>query len=376
MKRTLIVATTSYAGMGPYVSEIVNSFHAEDDVFFFFREYDDEFFRKNVKKELHDNSVFYRFPISNWNKIKYLLFKKLPFHDRILDFCREKNIQVVHFINGPGNALLVKDLKIMGVVPIGTVHDLHPHESDKEWYKEIRNRINNAHGWDDFLAGKYFITNDMSQYEEISHSYPDKKVFYHVFPSLVTKSILEGKDVPPELKNISKPYILFFGRIEKYKGISLLYEVFTRCSDLYENFHLVVAGSGTLPFSRIQNERNVIWMNRYVKDSEIAYLYEHAHCVVYPYLSATQSGVLSLAFYYGVPTLTSDVPFFRSIIEPTGAGVLFKVGDSTDLENKLKCIVNSNRKVLVEKEHANYTNFYMNQTIREVLLEIYGELTL
>ena len=46
MKRTLIVATTSYAGMGPYVSEIVNTFSPEDDVFFFFHDYEDEFFKK------------------------------------------------------------------------------------------------------------------------------------------------------------------------------------------------------------------------------------------------------------------------------------------------------------------------------------------
>lgn len=32
MKRVLIVATTSYAGMGPYVSGIVNTFLPNDDV--------------------------------------------------------------------------------------------------------------------------------------------------------------------------------------------------------------------------------------------------------------------------------------------------------------------------------------------------------
>ena len=42
-------------------------------------------------------------------------------------------------------------------------------------------------------------------------------------------------------------------------------------------------------------------INRYIKDSEVAYLYQHAQCVVYPYISATQSGVLSLAFYYQTP---------------------------------------------------------------------------
>ena len=53
MKRTLIVATTSYAGMGPYVSEIVNTFSPEDDVYFFFHDYEDDFFKRNIKKELH-----------------------------------------------------------------------------------------------------------------------------------------------------------------------------------------------------------------------------------------------------------------------------------------------------------------------------------
>lgn len=53
MKRVLIVATTSYAGMGPYVSGIVNTFLPNDDVYYFFHDYDDLFFRKNVKEELH-----------------------------------------------------------------------------------------------------------------------------------------------------------------------------------------------------------------------------------------------------------------------------------------------------------------------------------
>lgn len=48
MKRTLIVATTSYAGMGPYVSEIVNTFSPEDDVYFFFHDYADDFFRSSI----------------------------------------------------------------------------------------------------------------------------------------------------------------------------------------------------------------------------------------------------------------------------------------------------------------------------------------
>lgn len=75
---------------------------------------------------------------------------------------------------------------------------------------------------------------------------------------------------------------------------------------------------GTLPFERAVGEINVIMINRYIKDTEIRYMYEQAACVVYPYISATQSGVLSLAFYFRTPTLTSDVPFFVVLLNRQG----------------------------------------------------------
>ena len=59
MKRTLIVATTSYAGMGPYVSEIVNTFSPEDDVYFLLYDYEDNFFQINIKNELKSHCTFW-----------------------------------------------------------------------------------------------------------------------------------------------------------------------------------------------------------------------------------------------------------------------------------------------------------------------------
>ena len=93
MKRTLIVATTSYAGMGPYVSEIVNTFSPEDDVCYFFHDYEDDFFKKNVKKELHGKSVFYKQANSAFNKLKNLLFNSSGYDWLILDLCREWKIE-------------------------------------------------------------------------------------------------------------------------------------------------------------------------------------------------------------------------------------------------------------------------------------------
>lgn len=372
MKRTLIVATTSYAGMGPYVSEIVNNFSNKDDIYYFFRDNEDNFFRKNIKKELRSKSYFYKRKNSKLNKIIELLPIKQPYFSTILKLCCKYNIQVVHFINGPESRNLISSLEKKGITSISTIHDLHPHESKKKWYKELRSSILNKRLKENLNYIKNVITNSQSQFKEIISLFPKKKVFFHSFPTLVTEIIKCGNENSEELKNLNKPYILFFGRIEEYKGIGILYKTFVENSCLNKNFYLVIAGKGTLSFKRENNELNVIFINRYINDSEIANMYKNAACVVYPYISATQSGVLSLAFYFKVPILASDVSFFKDNIVPKENGLLFKNGDCNDLRDKLLYILNSDNCSMTTNGKEYYNRNYNGKAIREKLIEIYN----
>lgn len=374
MKRVLIVATTSYAGMGPYVSGIVNTFLPNDDVYYFFHDYDDLFFRKNVKEELHSRSTFYKLANSIWNKLYDLIFGHWVYEKDILDLCHEKRIELIHFINGCGSCSFNRKLESMGIKVLGTVHDLYPHEVKKAPHKMLRHRVSVRRLQTAIWECHNLLTNSKSQYVELQKLFPDKNLFYHEFPSLVSKDVKKGKDIPIELRNVRLPYILFFGRIEEYKGITLLYKAFTEVPELYNNYLLVIAGNGTLPFERAVGEINVIMINRYIKDTEIRYMYEQAACVVYPYISATQSGVLSLAFYFRTPTLTSDVPFFRSIIESAGAGMLFKAGDLENLKQKLLLLLSSDTSNLKICEAEYYDKNYNDKAIREQLLTIYDSI--
>lgn len=372
MKRTLIVATTSYAGMGPYVSEIVNTFSPEDDVYFFFHDYEDEFFKKNVKTELHGKSVFYKQANSAKNKLIGLITNKSSYDSLLLRICRDKEIQLVHYINGIPSIRMQRKYENMEITVLSTVHDLEPHEAKKAWYKMLRQRISYKRLADNLVEAKYLVTNSMEQYHRLKKQYPDKELTFHSFPSLVTKEIVNGHDVPEELKNLDKPYILFFGRIEEYKGIHLLYRAFVECSELNEHYVLVIAGSGQIGFERAADEKNVVMLSRYIKDSELAYLYKNAHCVVYPYISATQSGVLSLAFYYQTPVLASDVPFFKSIIESTDTGLLFKNGDVEDLKKQLLSLARFDASEMKDKQKTYYASHYEGAAIHESLLKIYA----
>lgn len=372
MKRTLIVATTSYAGMGPYVSEIVNTFSPEDDVCYFFHDYEDDFFKKNVKKELHGKSVFYKQANSAFNKLKNLLFNSSGYDWLILDLCREWKIELVHYINDIPPIKIQRRLESQGITILSTVHDLQPHEAKKAWYKMLRQNIMYKRLNENLQVAKYLVTNSMEQYRNLKSQYPDKEITFHSFPSLVTKEIVDGHDEPEELKSLSKPYILFFGRIEEYKGIHLLYKAFVESAELHDNYTLVVAGSGQLGFERVADEKNVVMINRYIKDSEVAYLYQHAQCVFYPYISATQSGVLSLAFYYQTPVLASNVPFFKSIIEPSGTGLLFENGDVEDLKKQLLSLVHLDMAAMKVKQKAYYASHYEGAAIHDSLLKIYA----
>lgn len=375
MNNVLIIATTSYAGMGPYVSGIVNNFKEQDDIYFEFHDSEDEFYRKNIKSGLLGKSRFFKKADSHWNKLMDLLTPH-PSHVtllRLLNYCKQKDIHIVHWMNGPGNKYVNRFLRENGISVLSTVHDLHPHEAKTALHKMWRFHVLNNRNREAIEEADYMVTNSRVQYNELKEKYPQRKIFFHEFPSLVSPVLASGNIVPKELKGISRPYILFFGRIEEYKGISLLYKAFTECS-LTTKYNLVIAGSGTIAFSRSEKD-HVIFINRYIKDEEVKFLYENASCVVYPYISATQSGVLSLAYYFGTPVLASDVDYFKSIIEGSGAGQLFEKGDIKDLKSKLQNILLSqDRNELIAKEKAYYNKFYDGEAIRKELLTIYEDI--
>lgn len=365
------MATTSYAGMGPYVSEIVNTFSPKDDVYFFFHDYEDDFFKKNVKKELHGKSVFYRQANSPLVKILDLLTNKSSYDSGILHYCQEKKIGVVHYINGAPNRNMQRKFKKMGIILLSTVHDLEAHEMHKALYKMFRQRILNKRLAENFKMSERVVTNSIEQFERLRDLYPTKKVFYHSFPSLVTQEIERGKEIPHEMKDLEKPYILFFGRIEKYKGVDILYKSFSANSELRKNYSLVVAGKGDLGIDGIEKDKNVLLIQRYIKDSEVAYLYQNAACVVYPYISATQSGVLSLAYYFETPVLASDVPFFKNIIAPNHAGLLFESGNIQNLASQLTRILTEDVSDIKAIEKAYYHSNYDGMALKKQLVEIY-----
>lgn len=361
--KILYVCSEFYAGMMPFGSTIVNAMQESGyEIFAVFVCSPQCDYRKAVIGNTNDNFIFIDTPMDKFRRGYFRLFG-FPIIKAIKKICKENKIDAVHLLTeDPSLAFSLKLIKDKHKLYY-TVHDLIQHESKAEnlikklvHYLLVERRAKYLIKNIDNL-----VTSSKVQYEELSKLYERKNVFYHNFPTLVTESIQNGKKNVPELKDVNN-YILFFGRIELYKGIDVLYEEYLQ-NDLLKSKPLVIAGSGNVYFGRkMENESDVIFINRYIEDDELIDLFTNSYCVVFPYISATQSGVLSLAYYFKKPAIVSNVPFFKECLTDGQEGFIFDINKPNTLGNVFSKLEGFKRRE---------SNYFDNKILRKQLGEIY-----
>jgi beta-1,4-mannosyltransferase len=135
--------------------------------------------------------------------------------------------------------------------------------------------------------------------------------------------------------NESRPLLVCLGPIRPYKGIELACQA---ASALGERVSLLVAGHVATPeyARRIRRLavplRNVIIVDRTLTDQEFADLMGASDIVLLPYRSLTGSSALLAALTFGRGVITSDLPFFTSMLSNNPlAGRTFRSGDAGSL---------------------------------------------
>lgn len=137
--------------------------------------------------------------------------------------------------------------------------------------------------------------------------------------------IPQANEVQPQEMETERQYLLFFGRIDKYKGIGFMLEAYREVEE--QALPLVIAGSGTLSNEEhaiLGKISNVTLINRYISDGEMKWLFSHAAAVVLPYIEATQSGVIPIAYAYSKPVLVSSIPGLTQFVSDGETGKVCK----------------------------------------------------
>lgn len=193
----------------------------------------------------------------------------------------------------------------------------------------------------------------------------DKKI--HVIPHFDYGYLLNDRQqVNAKLteQNLHTDYVLFFGRIAPYKGLELLVNASRIVKmKMGHEFILLIAGEGDI--SLLKNHMSdddyayIHILNKRVPYQEIPNLFKGAKFLILPYVDASQSGVIPLAYTFSKPVIVSNVGSLSEYVEHGKTGLIFEPSNTEQLskyildlaKNSELCEqmgINANRKLLNE----------------------------
>lgn len=178
-----------------------------------------------------------------------------------------------------------------------------------------------------------YIAHSQQQAMLLHEFYPSKPVLHRLHPIY--------QHFPRSAVNLpqrGRLELLFFGFIRPYKGLDILLQALYELRDP-EIYLTVVGEAWTTQGSDFDSARqsgvNIETHLRYVDELEAASFFERADVVVLPYLSATGSGVVTLAYHYGKPVIASKVGGLREAVIDGATGWLVAPGSVEDLKKKI-----------------------------------------
>ena len=135
--------------------------------------------------------------------------------------------------------------------------------------------------------------------------------------------------------------LLFFGFVRRYKGVDVLVDALPKVL-ARRNVTLVIAGEFYEPveplkarIARYGIQDKVRVLDRYVPDEEVGDLVAAADCVVLPYRSATQSGVVLVAYAGGCPVISTAVGGLPEVVDDGATGYLVPPEDPDALADAI-----------------------------------------
>ena len=136
--------------------------------------------------------------------------------------------------------------------------------------------------------------------------------------------------------------VLFFGAIKPYKGLEYLVAAFQEIATVHGDYRLIIAGErkkGSEEYlsaiqqtiGRDSSRKQIIQKIDFIPDDETELYFKAADVAVLPYTEIFQSGILFLAYGFGLPVIATDVGSFKEDIAEGRTGFVCKACDPDDL---------------------------------------------
>jgi len=220
---------------------------------------------------------------------------------------------LVHF-TGPHlwNVPLVRSLTARGIPVVHTLHDLDPHYGTRYGtFLRVWNRLI-------IRSANHVLIHGYTYLERLcAMGVPRTRITFtpllHLF--------LGWDQIAPRRESADRieyePWVLFFGRLERYKGVDYLLTALTMMNGSENGFpKAVLAGPGDLKDLWADPLPDDVELHTGVVDDEEAIdLFRRCGLLVLPYVDATQSALIAAAYYFHKPVVVTRAGVLPEYVE-------------------------------------------------------------
>jgi D-inositol-3-phosphate glycosyltransferase len=201
------------------------------------------------------------------------------------------------------------------------------------------------------------------------HVSPEKVIIIpHGINNRVQKKGITQEDARQKLGIVPTAHVvLFFGQIDEYKGIETLIDAAALLVQKDPSIILIVAGKPKRQSDYVLKlkrqvrkslpEKNVMLRLQFIPDHEVETYFSASDCVVLPYKRIFQSGVLFLAYRFGVPIIATDVGSFAEDVVDRVTGFICKPNDAEDMAAQVR-------------KYFDSTLFHQREETRAFIIEL------
>jgi D-inositol-3-phosphate glycosyltransferase len=310
----------------------------------------------------------------------------LAFYARLLRYAATAKPRIFHILwNNKlqlfDRTMLMLYYKLLGKKIVFTAHNVNAGRRDAN--DSVLNRLTLKIQY--HLADHIFVHTEKMK-AELRDDFGVRPEAVTVIPFGINNSVPNTEITPAEARQRmgiehNARTILFFGAIRPYKGLEHLVAAFQQVAPKNESYRLIIAGEvkkGSQQYLRdIQNSieghpcRNqIIQKIEFVPDAETEIYFKAADVLVLPYSEIFQSGVLFLAYSFGLPVVAGDVGSFRDDIVPGKTGYLSHSCRPVDLANAIETYFQSDLYKTLEQRRSEIRDYAMARNSWSVVADI------
>ncbi|HKV38134.1 MAG TPA: glycosyltransferase family 4 protein [Blastocatellia bacterium] len=264
-------------------------------------------------------------------------------------------------ILGPVVAFLSRWLRFAGVKCVIECHNVFPHE------KTILDLPLTSIA---FHPVTNFITHSRQDRETLLKYFSGEKIV-RIAPLPSSGELVSRSDSPRAGRTM-----LFFGFIRRYKGVDVLLEAMHKVTSKME-CRLILAGEfydDQTRYIKLISDyglaSRIELHDGYVPTEEVSALFARADVLIMPYLSATQSGVATMAIESGLPIIASATGGLAEIVADNVNGLLVPPGDAKALADAILAYFERGLGPKLSANMSNNSPAITKQSVVATLLEI------